>query len=174
MSRPESPALPRMADPNRSPVYSDRFHLSYQNILLLSFRFRVSNYTEAFSNGRPINIYSYTIHYEMIYKTIVQSLTFFVHKMSHVQKEMICIWRGIYLYATNFSMTLRFLILPDFLFTRNPRIDKNYTLNIFMLSGSIQLYSNFQFNMTCISHKTMPFISNYTQFIFTCFHFTNH
>ena len=75
---------------------------------------------------------------------------------------MICIWRGIYLYAATFSMTLRFLILPFFLSTRNMRIDKNYTLSIFMLSGSIQVYSNFQFNMTCIYHKIMPFISNYT------------
>ena len=49
----------------------------------MSFRFRVFNYTEAFSNGRPINIYSYTIRsqndvsclYQMIYKTIVQILT---------------------------------------------------------------------------------------------------
>ena len=59
-------------------------------------------------------------------------------------------------------MTLHFLFLPSFLFTRNLRIDKNYTLSIFMLSGSIQFYSNFQFNMTCIYHKTKPFISNYT------------
>ena len=59
-------------------------------------------------------------------------------------------------------MTLRFLILSSFMFTRNLRIDKNFTLSIFMLSGSIQLYSNFQFNTTCIYHKTMPFISNYT------------
>ena len=59
-------------------------------------------------------------------------------------------------------MTLRFLILPSFLFTRNLCIDKNYTLSIFMVSGFIRFYSNFQFNMTCIYHKTMPFISNYT------------
>ena len=59
-------------------------------------------------------------------------------------------------------MTLRFLILSSFLFTRNLRIDKNYTLSIFILSGFIQFYSNFQFNMTCIYHKTMPFISYYT------------
>ena len=59
-------------------------------------------------------------------------------------------------------MTLRFLILLSFLFTRNLRIDKNYTLSIFMLSGSIQFYSNFQFNTTCIYYKTMPFIPNYT------------
>ena len=71
---------------------------------------------------------------------------------------MICIWRGIYLYAVTFSMTLRFLILSSFLFTQNLRIDKNYTLSIFMLSGSIQFYSIFQFNMTCIYYKTMPFL----------------
>ena len=59
-------------------------------------------------------------------------------------------------------MTLRFLILSSFLFTQNLRIDKNYTLSIFMFICSIQLYSNFQSNMTCIYHKTMPFISNYT------------
>ena len=49
----------------------------------MSFCFKVFNYAEAFSNGRPINIYSYTIRlqngvsclYQMIYKTIVQSLT---------------------------------------------------------------------------------------------------
>ena len=86
----------------------------------------------------------------------------FVHKISHVKKEMIWIWWGIYLYVATFSMTLRFLILPSFLLTRNLRIDKNYTLSIFMLSGSIQFYSNFQFNMTCIYHKTMSFVSNYT------------
>ena len=50
-------------------------------------------------------------------------------------------------------MTLRFLILSSSLFTRNLRIDKNFTLSIFMFSGSIQLYSNFQFIMTCIYHK---------------------
>ena len=61
-------------------------------------------------------------------------------------------------YVATFSMTLCFLILPSFLFTRNLRIDKNYMLRIFMLSGSIQFYSNFQFNMTCIYHKTMHFI----------------
>ena len=49
----------------------------------MSFLFRVFNYAEAFSNGRPINIYFYAIRlqndvscvYKMIYKTIVQSLT---------------------------------------------------------------------------------------------------
>ena len=44
-------------------------------------------------------------------------------------------------------MTLPFLILPSFLFTRNLRIDKNYTLSIFMLNGSIRLCSQIQFNI---------------------------
>ena len=66
-------------------------------------------------------------------------------------------------------MTLRFLILPSFLFTRNLHIDKNYTLSIFMLSGSIRFYSNFQFNMTCIYHKTMPFF--FFIKLYSCFHF---
>ena len=49
----------------------------------MSFYFIVFNYVKAVSNGRPINIYFYTIHlqndvsclYKMIYKTIVQRLT---------------------------------------------------------------------------------------------------
>ena len=49
----------------------------------MSFPFRVFNYAEAVSNGRPINIYFYTIHlqngvpclYKMIYKTLFQRLT---------------------------------------------------------------------------------------------------
>ena len=86
----------------------------------------------------------------------------FVHKMSHVQKEMICIWQGIYLYEATFLMAMCFLIFPSFMFTRNLSVDKNYMLSIFMLSGSIQFYSNFRLNMTCIYHKIMPFISNYT------------
>ena len=57
---------------------------------------------------------------------------------------MICIR---YIYAAPFSMTPRFLIMPSFLFTRNLAIDKNYTLSIFMLSGSIQFYSSF-FSLT--------------------------
>ena len=42
------PSLTRRADTNRSSVYSDRFHLSYQNILFMSFHFRVFNYSEVF------------------------------------------------------------------------------------------------------------------------------
>ena len=66
----------------------------------------------------------------------------FVHKMSHVQKEWYA-YDGVYTYTLQLSLTLAFLILPSFLFTQNLRIDKNYTLNIFMLSGSIQFNSNF-------------------------------
>ena len=84
-----------MVDPNRSPVNSDRFHLSYQKILLMSFRFRVFNYKEAVSNGRPINIYFYTIClqndvsclYKMIYKTIVQRLTLLFTKCHMLKKN---------------------------------------------------------------------------------------
>ena len=132
----------------------------------MSFHLKVLIYAEAFANGRPINIYIYTntftLRHIMPLQNDKQNISYefnaFVHKMSHVQKEMICIWRGIYLYAATLSMTLRFSILPSFLFTRNLRIDKNYTLSIFILSGSIQFYSNFQFNLTCIYHKTMLFI----------------
>ena len=85
----------RMADPNRSPVYSDRFHLSYQNILYMSFRFRVFSYEEVVSNGRPINVYFYTIRlqhgvsylYKMIYKTIVQRLTLLFTKCHRFKKN---------------------------------------------------------------------------------------
>ena len=62
----------------------------------------------------------------------------------------------------NFLYDSALLDLTFFQFTRNLHIDKNYTLSIFMLSGSIQFYFNFQFDMTSIYHKIMPFISNYT------------
>ena len=72
-----------MVDPNRSPVYSDIFHLSYQNILFMSFHFSVFSYAKAVLNVRPINIYFYTISlqnglsclYKMIYKTLFQRFT---------------------------------------------------------------------------------------------------
>ena len=97
----------------------------------------------------------------MIHKTIVQSLTLLLAKY-HMFKRNDIHMAGCILIHCTFSMTPRFFIFPSFVFTQNPCIDKNYTLRIFMLSGSIQFYSNFQFNMTCIYHKTMPFISNYT------------
>ena len=42
-----------MADPNRSLVYFDYFHLSYQNILFMPFHFRVFNYAEAIQMVGP-------------------------------------------------------------------------------------------------------------------------
>ena len=112
----------RMVDPNRSLVYSNRFYLSYQNVLFMSFHFKVLIYTEAFSNSRPINIYIYTntfiLRHSMPLQNDIQNISSkfnsFVYKMSHVKKEMICIWRGIYLYTVTLSMTLRFLFLAFF------------------------------------------------------------
>ena len=100
-----------MADPNQSSVYSDRFHLSYQNILFMSFRFRVFNYTEAISNGRPINFYFYTIRlqngvsclYKMIYQNNISEINSFVHKMTHVQKEWYA-YDGVYTYTPQLSL----------------------------------------------------------------------
>ena len=92
----------------------------------------------------------------MIHKNNGSEFNYFVHKISHVQNIRYAN-DEVYTYTPQFfSMTLHFFILPSFLFTRNLRIDKNYTLSIFMLSGSIMFYSNFQFNMACIYHKTMP------------------
>ena len=111
---------------------------------------------------------------------------------------MISIWRGIYLYATTFSMSLCFLILPSFSLTRYLCIDKNYTLSIFMLSGSIRFHSQIQFNIRhafILNHTfyfihdqcktilmlihfhmlfTLQIIDHIKICIFTYFHFTNH
>ena len=77
--------------------------------LFMSFCFKVFNYAEAFSNGKPINIYIsqnaitmkafYAFLKRYTKQNINSEFNYFVHKISHVQKEMICIWRGIYLYA---------------------------------------------------------------------------
>ena len=99
----------RIPDPNRSLVYSDNFYLSYQNILFMSFRFRVFNYVEAFSNGRPINIYSYIIClqncvsflYKMIHKTIIQSSTLLFTKC-HTFKRNVMDMTGYILICCNF------------------------------------------------------------------------
>ena len=133
-----------MADLNRSPVYFDRFHLSYQNILFMSFHFRVFNYTEAVSNGRPINIYFYTIHlqngvsclYKMIYKTLFQRLTLLFTKY-HMFKRNDMHMTGYILIHRNFLYDAALLDLAFFHIYSNMCIDKNYTLSIFMLSGSI-------------------------------------
>ena len=61
----------------------------------MSFHFRVFNYAEAVSNGRPINIYFYTIRlqngvsclYKMIYKTIIQILTLLFTKCHTFKKN---------------------------------------------------------------------------------------
>ena len=70
-------------------------------------------------------------------------------------------------------MTLRFLILPSFFFIRNLRIDKNYTLKIFMLSGSIQLYSQIQFNIrhAFILNHNFYFIHDQCKTIIMLIHF---
>ena len=88
------PGQTLMVDPNWSPVYSDHFHLSYQNILFMSFHFRVFNYAEVVSNGRPINIYFYTIRLQndvlclniMRYKTLFKRLTLLFTK-NHMFKR---------------------------------------------------------------------------------------
>ena len=61
----------------------------------MSFHFRVFNYAKAISNGRPINIYFYTLRlqnnisclYKMIYKTIVQRLTLLFTKCHSLKKN---------------------------------------------------------------------------------------
>ena len=84
-----------MADPNRSPVYSDCFHLSYQNILFMSFHFKVFNYAEAVSNG---GAHKHLILYNMFTKwrtmplqndiqNTISKINYFVHEISHVQKK---------------------------------------------------------------------------------------
>ena len=124
------------------------------------FLFGFSIYAEAFSNGRPTNIYIsqnaitmkafYAFSNVIQNKTLIRSSTIFFTKYPMFKKEMICAWRGMYLYTVTCFMTPRFAILSSFLSTQNLRIDKNYTLSIFMLSGSIQFYFNIQFNLTCI------------------------
>ena len=67
-------------------------------------------------------------------------------------------------------MILRFLIFPSFLCSRNLRIDKNFTLSIFMLSGSVQFYSNFQLTLhvfiikSCLLYQTILFTSFQAQY----------
>ena len=57
----------RRADPNRSPIYSNYFHLSYQNILFMSFCFRVFNYAEAFQMVGLKTITLMQFVYKMVY-----------------------------------------------------------------------------------------------------------
>ena len=137
-----------------------RFQLCYQNIFFMLFLFGFSICTEAFSNGRPTNIYIsqnaitmkafYAFSNVIQNKTLIRSSTILFTKYPMFKKEMICAWRGMYLYTATCFMTLCFAILSSFLSTQNLRIDKNYTLSIFILSGSIQFYFNIQFNLACI------------------------
>ena len=79
----------------------------------------------------------------MIYKTIVKRLTLLFTKCYTFKKKGMHM-TGYILIRRTFAMTLRFLILPSFLFTRNLGIDKNYMLSIFMLVvlyNSIPIFS---------------------------------
>ena len=87
----------------------------------MSFRFKVFNYAELFSNGRPINIYSYTIRLQndisclckMIHKTIVQSLTILFAKY-HMFKRNDMHMKGYILICCNFLYDYALLDLVFF------------------------------------------------------------
>ena len=89
--------------------------------LFMSFRFRVFNYAKTFANGRPINIYSYTIRlqndlsclYKMIHKTIVQSLTLLFAKY-HMFKRNDMHMTGYILIRRNFLYDSALLDLAFF------------------------------------------------------------
>ena len=118
-------------DPNRrlnpkggfepEPGLLRRFQLSYQNIFFMLFLFRFfylrgSIFKWLAHKHLHFIKYNYSegilCPFKMIYKTkYFFRVRLFVHKISHVQKEMICIWRGIHLYAATCFITLRFLIL---------------------------------------------------------------
>ena len=69
----------------------------------MSFHFRVFNYVEAVSNGRPINIYFYTIRLQNDIQNNSSEINSFVHKMSHVQKEWYAYGR-VYTYTPRLSL----------------------------------------------------------------------
>ena len=159
MSRPESPARPEgqiRTGARFTPTFSFILSNIYLGYIILGFRLRESIFKWEAHKHLHFTKCNYNEGILCLFKrytkqNINSNFNYFVYKISHVKKkEMICIWRGIYLYSTTSSMTLRFTILSSFLSTRNLRIDKNYTLSIFMLSGSIQFYSNIQFNLACI------------------------
>ena len=87
----------------------------------MSFHFRVFNYAEAVSNGRPINIYFYTIRLQndiscldkMIYKTIVQRLTILFTKY-HMFKRNDMHMTGYILIRRNFLYDSALLDLAFF------------------------------------------------------------
>ena len=87
--------LTRMTNSNRSPVYSDRFHLSYQKHFIYVISFSSFQLRGSISHGTPTNIYFYTIRlqngvsclYKMIYKIIVQRLTLLFTKCHTFKKN---------------------------------------------------------------------------------------
>ena len=93
----------------------------------MSFHFRVFTYAEAVSNGRPINIYFYTIRlqngvsclYKMIYKTIVQRLTLLFTKCQTFKKNGMHI-TGYILIHRNFLYDSALLDLVFFLIYSKP------------------------------------------------------
>ena len=93
----------------------------------MSFHFRVFNYAEAVSNGRPINIYFYTIHlqngvprlYKMIYKTLFQRLTILFTKY-HLFKRNDMHMIGYILIRCNFLYDSVLLDLAFFLVYSKP------------------------------------------------------
>ena len=91
----------------------------------------------------------------MPFQKDIQNKTFlgvplFVHKIFHVQKGNDMHMAGYTLIRYSLLYDSALTISSFFLSTRNLRIDKNYTLSIFMLSGSIQFYFNIQCNSACI------------------------
>ena len=125
MSRIESPARPKGKIRTRARFTPTVFISLIKNFLFTSFRFRVFNYAEAFSSGRPINIYSCTIHlqnvvsclYKMIHKTIVQSLTLLFTKY-HIFKRNDMHMTGYILIRRNFlydSVLLDLALFPFYL-----------------------------------------------------------
>ena len=87
----------------------------------MSFHFRVFNYVEVISNGRPINIYFYAIRlqngvsclYKMIYKTLVQRLTLLFTKCYTLKKNGMHM-TGHILICRNFLYDSAFLDLAFF------------------------------------------------------------
>ena len=109
----------------------------------------------------------------MIYKTIVQRFNSFVHKISHIKKEWYA-YDGVYTYTPQLSLLLcASCSWPSFMFTRYLRIVENYTLSIFMLSGSTRFYSQIQFNIrhAFILNHTFYFIHDQCKTILMLIHF---
>ena len=72
-----------MADLNQSPVYFDHLRYLIKTLHLCHFILEFE-YVEAVSNGRPINIYLYTIRLQNDIQNTILEINSFVHKISHV------------------------------------------------------------------------------------------